>query len=186
MGSPIDIQILYPADGAMLDRPDTMVRGTFANSSGRETGITVNGKVAMVYGNEFVVNHLPLEEGGNTITVIATDVEGSSRTTTASVTTTIPEHHIRISANIEAANAPLETALRIDGTFSIDDYTLSYAGPGTVDFLETEADAYRVSMGDEGIYYFTAEVVHDTVTFTDIIAIVVVDASALDALLQQK
>jgi hypothetical protein len=41
-------------------------------------------------------------------------------------------------------------------------------------------------MVDEGIYYFTAEVIHDTVTYTDTIAVVVVDASALDALLQQK
>jgi hypothetical protein len=41
-------------------------------------------------------------------------------------------------------------------------------------------------MVDEGIYYFTAEVIDDTVTYTDTIAIVVVDASALDALLQQK
>jgi plastocyanin len=186
VSTPIDIQILYPIDGASLNRPDTMVRGTFANTSGRETGITVNGKVAMVYGNEFVVNHLPLEEGSNTITAIATDVDGYSQTATANVTATLPEHYIRISANIEAANAPLETALRIGGTFSIDESTLNYAGPGTVDFLETEADAYRVGMVDEGIYYFTTEVIHDTVTYTDTIAIVVVDASALDALLQQK
>jgi hypothetical protein len=184
VAAPIDIQILYPADGAMINRPDTMVRGTFANPSGRETGITVNGKVAMVYGNEFVVNHLPLEEGSNTITVVATDVDGIARTATATVTAVMPEHYIRISANIEAANAPLETALRIDGTFSIDDSALSYAGPGTVEFLETGADAYRAGMVDEGIYYFTAEAIHDTVTYADTVAIVVVDGSALDALLQ--
>jgi plastocyanin len=186
VAAPIDIQILYPADGAMINRPDTMVRGTFANPSGKETGITVNGKVAMVYGNEFVVNHLPLEEGSNTITIIATDVDGIARTATATVTAAMPEHYIRISANIEAANAPLETALRIDGTFSIDDSALNYAGPGTIDFLETEADAYRISMVDEGIYYFTAEAIHDTVTYADTVAIVVVDGSALDALLQQR
>jgi hypothetical protein len=186
VAAPIDIQILYPADGAMINRPDTMVRGTFANPSGRETGITVNGKVAMVYGNEFVVNHLPLEEGSNTITIIATDVDGIARTATATVTAVMPEHYIRISANIEAANAPLETALRIDGTFSIDDSALSYAGPGTVEFLETGADAYRAGMVDEGIYYFTAEAIHDTVTYADTVAIVVVDGSALDALLQQR
>jgi plastocyanin len=186
VAAPIDIQILYPADGAMINRPDTMVRGTFANPSGKETGITVNGKVAMVYGNEFVVNHLPLEEGSNTITIIATDVDGIARTATATVTAAMPEHYIRISANIEAANAPLETALRIDGTFSIDDSALNYAGPGTIDFLETGADAYRASMVDEGIYYFTAEAIHDTVTYADTVAIVVVDGSALDALLQQR
>jgi hypothetical protein len=28
VAAPIDIQILYPADGAMINRPDTMVRGT--------------------------------------------------------------------------------------------------------------------------------------------------------------
>jgi hypothetical protein len=41
-------------------------------------------------------------------------------------------------------------------------------------------------MVDEGIYYFTVEVIHDTVTYTDTVAIVVVDASVLDTLLKQK
>ena len=39
---------------------------------------------------------------------------------------------------------------------------------------------------EEGIVYFTARVVHEGVTYTDTIAIIVVDEAEIDALLQQK
>jgi plastocyanin len=108
VGSPIEIKILYPADGAWLYRPDTLVSGTFLNGIGIETGITVNGKVAIVYGNQFAVNHLPLQEGDNTITVTATDGEGSVQEESISVIATLSEHHIELAAAIEAGSSPLE------------------------------------------------------------------------------
>lgn len=186
VGSPISIQILSPADGASLNRPDVMVRGTFSNTSGIETGLVINGSVAMVYGNQFVVNHVPLQEGENTIAVTATDVDGHMQEKIISLYNTLPEHHIELAANIESGSSPLEAGLRIDGTFSIVASAISYAGPGAVEFVESGEDRYRIRLTDEGVYYLTAEVVHETVTYTDTIAVVVVDASGINTLLQQK
>ena len=102
------------------------------------------------------------------------------------MTAVIPEHHIEMSANLESGSSPLDASLHIGGSFSIDDSSLSYTGSGAVDYLETGVDAYRVSLTDEGITYFTAEVVHASVVYTDTIGMVVVDAAEIDALLQQK
>ena len=97
-----------------------------------------------------------------------------------------PEHYINLVSNIESGSSPLNLTLNINGSFSIVDATLSHTGIGPVELMEIEPDEYQVSMIDEGITYFTVEVAHDAVTYTDTISIMVVDASEIDALLQQK
>ena len=182
----LGLQIISPVEGQTINRPDTMVHGTFTNSTGSETGIRVNGKLAATWNGHFVVNHVPLEEGANTITVTATDVNGDTQTATTSVTATLPGHHIEISPTLESCSSPLEASLHISGSFSIVDSSLTYAGSGPVEFLETGVDEYRVSLTDEGITYFTAEVIHEGVVYTDTIGMVVVNTAEIDALLQQK
>lgn len=184
--SPISLQILSPVDASVVNRPDVLVLGTFDNSTGSETGITVNGEVATVYGNQFVFNHLPLKDGENTITVTATDINGQSETTTSTVTADIPEHYIRLVSNIESGSSPLEATLQINGTFSIEDATLSYIGETPEELMEIEPDEYQLRMTEKGITYLTAEVIHETVVYTDTIAVVAVNTDEIDALLQQK
>ena len=184
--SPINIQLLSPVNGESVDRPDVMVHGTFVNTTDSEMGITVNGSVAMVYGNRFVANHVLLQEGSNTITVTATDTNGNSHTTSATINATFPEHHIRLFPTIVSGSSPLDASLHLSGTFSIQDATISHTGTAPVELIEIELDEYRVRMVDQGITYFTAEAVHDAVTYTDTIAVMVVDAAKIDALLQQK
>jgi hypothetical protein len=76
--SPMAISITSPLDGETISRPDTLILCTITNATGNETGVVVNGIVAMVYGNQFVANHVPLEEGGNTITATAMDTDGNT------------------------------------------------------------------------------------------------------------
>jgi len=52
-------------------------------NKGNETGVTLNGIVAVVYNGEFFVNHVPLEEGSNDITATATDTSASGGGNTA-------------------------------------------------------------------------------------------------------
>ncbi|WP_155319544.1 hypothetical protein [Desulfosarcina alkanivorans] len=184
--SPISINIVSPADGASIDRPDVMVRGTFANTGGSETGITVNGVLAMVYGNEFVVNNVPLEPGTNTIIATAMDINGHSQSADVSVSAAVPEHYIELHANITSGSAPLDFSLHIRGTFSIQDAIITYTGIAPVELMEVEPDEFQVSMIDEGIAWYTAKVVHEGVTYTDTIAVMVVDKEEIDSLLQQK
>ena len=57
-----------------------MVAEDISNTTGNETGVTVNGITAMVYGGQFVANHIPLTEGLNTITADANDESPHSYT----------------------------------------------------------------------------------------------------------
>ncbi len=139
-------------DGATIDRPNIMVNGTFANNTGVETGITVNGISAMVYGNQFVVNHLPLQEGQNIITITVTDVDGHIQQKSISIYAVMPEHYIEILPNIESGSAPFEADLTVRGSFAVENVSLGYSGAGSVEIIDLEDNAYRIQMAAEGIY----------------------------------
>ena len=57
------VSITSPTESALIERPDTLVRGTINVNelSGDDIGVTVNGVVAHVYGGEFAANHVPPE-----------------------------------------------------------------------------------------------------------------------------
>ena len=184
--SSMRIAITSPADGDTIDRPDVMVQGTFTNIAGNETGITVNGKVAMLYGNRFVVNHIPLEAGPNTITATATDINGNTQTAEATVNAAIPEHHIRLISNIQSGSAPQAMTLTADGTFSIQDAVFSHTGISPDELLETAPDEYEATFTQEGIALITVESTHAAITYRDTIGIVIVDKAEVDTLLRQK
>lgn len=95
--------------------------------------------------------------------------------------------YISLNSNIESGIAPLEAVLRIDGTFSIEESTISVTGPGDVEVIQSSADEYTVRMTVEGIYYFTANVIGpDGIIYQDTIGIVVMNRTELDNLLKGK
>jgi hypothetical protein len=164
-----------------------MVKGTIANPHGSEVGITVNGIIANIYGNQFMANHVPLEEGANTITAIAMDWEGNTATTSITVDAETEGDYIMITADDESGTSPLETTLRIEGSFSFtEEPSISYDGPSVVELDGPVDNEYKVSITTEGIYYFTAEVDYQGENYTDTIAVVVLNKAELDALLRAK
>lgn len=184
--APLTIDIHYPPQNALVQRPDVMVCGTFDDSSAGATGITVNGKRATIGNGWFVVNHVPLEPGQNTITVTATDGRGQTQTAATTVTALIPEHHIALESVIEAGTAPLELTLHLDATFVISDSSIAFSGSPPVELIEIEPDQYRVQLMDPGITYFSAEALHEGVAYSDTMAVVVLDADEVDARLQHQ
>ena len=184
--APMRVAITSPVDGDTIDRPDVMVQGTFTNTAGHETGITVNGKVAMVYGDRFVVNRIPLAEGPNTITATATDVNGNTQTAEVTISAAIPEHHISLISTIQSGSAPQTMTLSTAGTFSIPDAVFSHTGISPDEFVETAPDEYEATFTQEGIALITVEATHAATTYRDTIGIVIVDKTDVDALLQQK
>ena len=186
---PITLTITSPSDGETISRPDIKVEGAITDTTGNETGITVNGVLAIVNGNQFVINHIPLKEGENTITATATDIDGNTAIASITIIAVTTGDYISLSSDTESGISPLETTLRVEGSFTFtEESTLTYDGPGEVEFLEsTSENEYKVSMTTEGIYYFTAEVTDDeSNTYTDTIAIVVISQAELDALLTAK
>jgi hypothetical protein len=184
----LNVSIISPLDGATISRSDIMVKGAIANPLGSEVGITVNGIVAMVAGDQFVTNHVPLEEGANTITATAMDWEGNMASASITVYAEPEGEYIMITADDESGTSPFETTLRIEGSFSFTDPCLTCTGPGMVEFLgSSEENEYELRITGEGVYYCTAKV-NDTENnlYTDTIAVVVVDQAELDALLKAK
>jgi hypothetical protein len=183
----ITLNITYPLTGDTILRPDVLVIGDIINTIGNETGVTVNGIIATVYGNQFIANHVPLEEGLNTITAIATDTAGDTVSTSITVNAITTGDYIRMTSNIESGIIPLEITMKIDGSFSIPDSTISVTGPAQPEFLESVADGYEVRMTVEGIYYFTASVTGpDSNVYQDTIAIIALNQTELDNLLKNK
>jgi PKD repeat protein len=183
----IALRITSPSNGETVSRADVTVKGTVANAAGNETGVTVNGIVATVYDNKFILNHVPLTEGANTITVTATDTAENTATTSVTVNAVAPENYIRLMSNIESGIAPLEVMLRIDGSFSAENSDLSHTGP-EIEILDNPSpDEYLIRLTAEGIYYVTATVTGpDGNTYDDTIAITVLNREQLDALLKAK
>ena len=164
-----------------------MVKGTVINAKGNETGVTVNGKIAMVFGTQFVVNHIPLEGGSsNTIEAIATDTEGNTANTSIIVDADTTGEYISLTANTESGISPLQVVLTIESSLDLAGASLSYTGPGEVEFLSRTVSEYRVRLTAIGIYYFTVSLNSGGTLYQDSIGIVVLSEAELDALLRGK
>lgn len=186
---PIVLTITNPANGAGIAKSNIMVQGTITNPLGNETGVTVNGVIASVYGSQFVASHVPLQQGANTITAIATDTAGNSVSTSITVTATIPENYVKLTADSEMGISPLETTVRIDGSFSFAQApVLTYAGPGNAQVIENPSPTeYRMRMTTAGIYTFMAEAKDQQGnTYTDTVTVTVLTKAEFDALLKAK
>ena len=149
--------------------------------------MVVNGFIANVYGNEFVVNHVPLADGSNTITATATDTSGNTQSASITVSAVTTGDYIRITAIPESGISPLQTTLKINSSLNISTATLSCPGPGTVEFLLPDANGTRATMDTKGIYYCTASV-NDSGggTYDDTVAITALDKTEMDNLLRAK
>jgi len=184
---PLVLSIDSPKPEANLSKSEIMVEGTVAQQNGLETGVVVNGRIAVVAGNRFVANRVPLEEGRNQITAIATDVNGNTETASVTVNVTLLGHYIRLTANIESGIAPLETILTLDTSLDPTRLSVTYTGPADVEFLSTSENEYRVRLNVEGTYFFTAEGTDSAgVSYSDTVALSVLPKEALDTLLRGK
>ncbi len=187
--SPITITITSPVSGATINRSDVMVKGTVTNSTGNETGVTVNGVVATVYDNQFIANHIPLTEGSNTITVTATDTAGHTATKAIIVNAVTTGNYIDLTANPESGVAPLTTYFSVSTSIpnAVATYQMDYEGNGSIDYTGSTFDNINFTYTVEGIYYPTVIVTDSQgIQYSDTIAIVVLNAADLDALLRAK
>lgn len=89
---PPTLNVEAPVDGYITNNPKLTVSGTSNDTVSNPVSVTVNGKAVTVASNGSFSTIVQLEEGENTITVIATDAAGKSTTVTRKVTldTTAP------------------------------------------------------------------------------------------------
>jgi len=185
--NPFTLTIVSPTDGQVVQRPDVLVRGSFANSAGRETGITVNGITALQYLNEFMANHVPLVQGENTLTVTSTDTDGRTYSQSVTVTAEITGQYCTATVTPEAGLDPFEGELRIAAPAELSRSEVLAYGWGTVTYGQGPPDFYPLTIDGPGLYRLTVEATaRDGRVFTDETAVLVYDRDQLDALLQAK
>lgn len=143
--------------------------------------------VATVTGNSFIVNHVPLQQGANSLTIAATDAKGLTATTTRSVTAQAG-HYIRITSNIESGVGPLNISLKLDGSFNIANPIISTAGPVPVTLTPgTSPTEFTATLMAGGAYTISVNAVGtDGQTYSDTVTITVQSRQALEALLKSK
>lgn len=186
--SPIKLTVAAPANGSTINGTVAVVQGTVTNALGRETGVAVNGIAASIYGNQFVVNSLPLTAGANTITATATDSAGSTATAAVTVNAVPSAHSVRATATPQSGVAPLQTTIRVDGSFSVSNPVITVTGPASAEIItSTNPNEYVYRMTTEGIYYFTAQAIGpDGNIYQNSVAVTVMNRTQVDGLLQQK
>jgi hypothetical protein len=163
------------------------VEGTVLNLYGNETRVTVNGIPAFVQGNNFLVNHVPLQNGPNTLAVNATDEQGNTTNTSITIHAQTDGSFITLRPDDAYGVSPLETTLSISAPFTTMSPNLFVSGPGPVEFLDGSTTyQYNLRMTVPGVYSFTAEVVDGDVTYSDTISIVVYDQTEVDYLIRSK
>ncbi|HAA05772.1 MAG TPA: adhesin [Syntrophobacteraceae bacterium] len=183
----LGLQITSPADGAWVAGNWVMVRGLINNGNGKEIGVNVNGVAAEINGEEFVANYVPVLEGQNVLVAMPDGPEGSNTTASVTVNADRTARYIELVADMESGLSPLETNLHVSGSFPIANPSLTYTGPGEVEFLESSTEVFKVRMSAAGIYTFTVQAMDsENIVHTDIVAIAVQDRDQLDILLQSK
>lgn len=108
---PLGITSTIPADGTTIQTVQIDIFGTFDGPA--NTGITVNGQTATVYGNQFHAGKVSLHAGANAIEIIATSPEGITSTRTVNITST-GEIPFEVTASPDSGIAPLDVTLIID------------------------------------------------------------------------
>ena len=181
--------------GPTINRPDTLVQGTVEGFTGDDIGVTVNGVVANVYGNQFAANHVPLSEGDNNIiTVFAVNDAADSATASVTVSAHTTGDYITLTSNPASGIPPLDFTLNLTKTYTSNGYSFSYIGPGTVANMgdDTSLMQFKRRITTEpGLYYITADDTQTldsgaTITYSDTIAVMADDRTHLDTKLKAK
>jgi hypothetical protein len=183
----VSIIIESPVDGATITGPDVSVSGTMINSSGAETGVTVNGIPATVSGGRFIANHVPLQQGSNTITIMARDANGLTSATTRNVTAQAG-NYIRIVPNIESGTAPLNLSIHLNGSFTPNAPTITTNGPVALALIQgVSTTDFTAQLTVEGTYSISVSAIGpDVLTYTDNITITVINRNQLENLMKAK
>lgn len=186
---PFAILIDSPLYGDYINRPDVNVQGTVYNPQGIEIGITVNGILAVVDGNQFVANHIPVDGMETILTATVVDMEENSESYSVVVYPDLIEDYVSITADPQSGVEPFESVLKVEGSFEFSaEPTLTYTGPDVVEFLDSpEENEYNIRISTPGIYYFTAEASDDEAQIhSDSVVIEVISSVQLDGSLKAK
>jgi PKD repeat protein len=185
--SNLEITITSPSDGETINRAKIMVRGT-VRSDTKDIGITVNGIVAEITGNNWIANNIPLAMGSNTITAVATDSFGNKVSKAITVNTNNITQFVEFSANITSGIPPLQVYFLVStSSFTPVLYQMDFQGDGIIDYSGATFLNVSYTYSSEGVFYpkITISDAQGN-TYSDTIAITVLSKTEMDTLLKSK
>ena len=184
---PLEITITSPSDGDTVNLSKTMVKGTITSVT-RDIGITINGIVAEIIGNNWIANNIPLTIGSNTITAVATDSNGNTASKAIAVTTNSNTQFVTLSSNVTSGISPLQVVFAVStSNFIPSTYQMDFDGDGVVDYTGTTLDGISFTYTIEGVFYPKVTVSDgQSNTYSDTIAITVLSKPEIDTLLTGK
>ncbi|BAV33336.1 hypothetical protein SCL_1021 [Sulfuricaulis limicola] len=180
--SSLSVKFTSPAAGTVLDRMRVLVSGTFQGPV--NTGISVNGTVALVSGDRFLLN-LDLEPGPNALTATATTLDGVTATDTLIVSVSQTEADpFEITITPAAGTAPLPVRFSV-GNFSgqtIMRVELDIDGDGSTDSIVTDlSEPVEVTYANPGIYPARVKIIYgQNQSYEQTMAVVIHDAMQMD------
>ena len=130
----LSLAITDPVPEASISADRYTVIGTF--NAPINTGITVNDHIAYTSGGRFVMNDVELVAGANTITAVATTVNGQSATVSTNVTASGLSADLVLHADITHGLAPLSVTFTYElrSAQPINKVALDFNGDGRDDF----------------------------------------------------
>jgi len=178
-----NVTVTSIASGATVSTDSLFLTG---NVSGPEnTGVTVNGVIAVTVDGKFYVNNIPLQPGSNTLTVVATTPDGQTITQTLTVTSAGPSP-FQVTVEPQSGVTPLPVAFTVTGQdpSTISQIAVDFDGNGTTDFTATDPTApIAVTYPAPGVYQPKITVTDSQgSTFDQSLVVVVYDATQMDRL----
>lgn len=182
----LEITITSPVNEETINKAKTIIKGTIKSET-KDVGIKVNGILAEIKGNEWITNNIPLTIGANTITAIATDSHGNTDTKTITINTNDITQQVELSANITSGIPPLTVYFSVSTLFTPVSYQMDFEGDGIVDYTDTTLENISHIYTSEGIFYPIITVTDNQGnTYSDTIAITVMNKTEIDTLLRGK
>jgi hypothetical protein len=149
----LEIQITSPSDGETINRAKILVKGIIQSDT-KDVGITVNGILAEISGNNWVANNIPLTIGSSTITAVATDYNENTATKIITVYTDDITQFVELSANVTGGIAPLQVHFSVStANFTPVAYQMDFDGDGIADYTGTTFNNISYTYTSEGTFY---------------------------------
>jgi PKD repeat protein len=182
-----EIAITSPSDGETINKAKIIVRGT-VKSDTKDLGITVNGLIAEISGNNWVASNIPLTSGTNLIKAVAKDSNGNTATKTITIYTNEITQFLELSANVRSGIPPLEVYFSVSTSgFTPVSFQMDFEGDGIIDYNGTTFDNISYTYTNEGMFYPKVMVSDNQGnTYSDTIVITVLSKTELDDLLKGK
>ncbi|MBI4654252.1 MAG: hypothetical protein HY752_04580, partial [Nitrospirae bacterium] len=178
----LEIKITSPLDGETINRAGIMVKGT-VKSDTKDIGITVNGAIADIYGNQWVANDVPLTLGSNIINAVVVDSYGNKAQDSITIYTESIAQPIKLNANLTSGISPLTVYFSVSTELPnpIASYKMDFEGDGIIDWTGASFESISHTYTLEGIFYPTLYVT-DTQgnIYSDVIAITVLSKTEMD------